>query len=508
MSSTPDVKRSWPPERLARSVRRVFCRALLTAVLATQLGGLAIAQSEPLSASPSAKPLLERALTALRSGDLSEARELLSEHLESSDDARAHMMLSRVLERQREPMEALTHARRAEELGEPAASLQTARLLARLGSRAAAYEATVRARAAQPRNAEAFLLGTLLLRDLGRGTEALELASQALESGITNGALYEQHALLALEEGSPRTALSSAEAGLKLAPENPRLHFAAAMATVESGDLSEPAIAQAIERLERSLELGIRNPATVELELADLLLAADRPSDALEFLVRASERSPTPEIFYKLALTYRQLGDEAAATRAVERFTDLRDQASTDKTDERSIGVRLNEIQQLAEANQLNDALARVEDLLVEHPDSADAHALEAKIAFSMQQTERAISSVRRAVSLAPGNAGHHYLEGLFLRLSGQREAAGGALRSALAIEPELAEAHALLGGIELEAGRAESAAEHFARAIDLGVSSADLHRAYAKALAELGRHAESKKQLDAAQGARHGVRD
>ncbi len=486
--------------------------AILVFLASITLGGATSSSAErrtPVAqpASASTPSTFESALEALRSGDLVEATSLLSEHLaQNPDDARAHLMLSRTLERQGQPTSALTHARRAEELGNLAAPLQGARLLARLGSLAAAYEATVRAREAEPRSVDAYLLGTLLLRDLGRGAEAYEVATQALERGLENATLYEQHALLALEIGSPQAALTSARAGLAIAPENPQLHFAVAMAMVDSGDLSESSISQAIERLERALELGISGADRVELELADLLLAAERPAEALEYLVRASQRQPTADIFYKLALTQRQLGNEQAAAAAIERFTELREETATQTSDERTLGVRLNEIQQLAESNQLSEALMRIEALISEHRDSADARALEAKVLFSLQRSDRAVESIRRAVTLAPGDASFRYLEGLFLRLTGDPEGSATALRSALAIRPDLGEAHALLGGIELESEDVGAAVEHFQRAVELGISSPDLHRAYAKALADLGRDAESARQLEAAKRAEGGA--
>lgn len=216
-------------------------------------------------------------------------------------------------------------------------------------------------------------------------------------------------------------------------------------------------------------------------ELGTILLDGGDAAAALPYLRSAAEAVPDdPDAAYRLALALRSLGETDQARAAMETFQALRIAADQRETERRALGARLNEVQERAQQNRLDEALLQVDEIVATYPDSYSALALRAKIRFSLGRGEDALVDIRRARDLEPGISEFHYLEGLFERTLGNNEPARNALQRALALSPELVEAHALLGGIELDLGAPEAALEHLETAKALGASGAQIERAIA----------------------------
>jgi len=440
------------------------------------------------------------AFQALATGDLERAADAFQEVLTLSPAAQPALLgLSQVRERQGEPVEALRLARQAYELApeSPAAALQVARLLARLGDSDEALEILTRTRQLHPKEQQGYLLAALLLRDLGRGDEAIEVLQEARALDLPGPELHEELALLLVAVQRQEEAREVAEQALAEHGARADLELALGLAMASNPETR----GGAVPRLEKALELGVREPGRIHLEIGKILLESGQPAEAIEHLVKAAELIPeTEEVFYRLGAARRATGDAAGAAEALQRFQELKNRREQQERLELQVGTALNEAQALAASNRLSEALDRVEKLLEDHPDEAQAHLLRAKILFSLGRPENALTAVARARQLDPRLVEPHYLEGMFLLQLNRPEEARVALSRAVSLDPELGEAFVLLGGAAAKLERPDEAVTHFERALELGVDSPALRLGYAAALESLGRLDESKQQNEAYQ--------
>ena len=352
----------------------------------------------------------------------------------------------------------------------------TPRLIRALGAIQAWGEAESLARTLyeEAPDAERALLLAWTLRRQERLTDAIDLLEKELDgaSAAITDTIHRELALLLRAAGQPSRALEVTESspspdlgvkGLALAALPERDDDAAniLLAALENAD----------ETVVPSADL-VRELGTVLLERGD--------SDAALPHLRstAGTFSEDPDAAYRLALALRAQGKTDEARNAMERFQLLRRTADRRDTERRTLGTKLNEAQELAQQNRLDEALSEVDAVIDGYPDSYSALALRAKIRFSLRQMDGALADIRRAARLEPSVTEFHYLEGLFERTAGQSQPARDALRRALALDPELVEAHALLGGIELDLGNPSAAITHLETAVSLGASGTQIERA------------------------------
>lgn len=396
-----------------------------------------------------------------------------------------------------DPLEALSAARKAwqDHPEDARAALEVGRWLIRLGSPAEALEMLLEARHLDPNLSDSYLLAALVLRDIQRPAQAKDVLGQALQAGIDVPEISEQLAYLQLAEGAVDEALGTVESALEGHPNHPGLTRALGLALGRTEGRHD----DAATALRRSLELGVDSAERVHLELGILLLDANDAAAALPHLETAVEGLPDePEAHYRLGTARRATGDAEGAREALTRFQTLGQERDAREHRAKTLGTRLNGAQAKASANDLRGALADVDALLDEFPDEGRAHALRAKVLFSLGRRADATAAITRARELLPNYAEHHYLEAYFVLHGGQLDTAEAALRRALDIDPNLGDALTLLGALLAEKGRFDDAEALFRRALDTGHDSPDLRRAYAKVLERLGRDAESAEQLEA----------
>lgn len=409
-----------------------------------------------------------------------------------------------------DPVAALAEARAAVERApsefEP--TLALARVLATLGRTGDALAAFSRARELAPAGAggdvvaSAYLAPALLLRDLDRTGDAIQLLEKGADERIGSADIYEQLALLRLADGLVDGALAAVDAAVAENLASPGLDLARGLALARHGDRR----GEALGYLRRALDDGVGDPVVIRLEAAGILSADGRHQEAIEHLRAAEELAPDePEVFYRLGRTLAAAGDREAAQAALERHRSLQGvlerAAEIEQAASADLAATLSEAQRLAEAGDLEAALERLAGLRgrrdVSRP--ADVHSLRAKVLFSMGRVAEAAASIAEARRLEPKRVEHHYLEGMFLHTGGRSEDAAAALERALALDPGLGEAHALLGLIAAEASRFAEAAERMERALQLGLdNNAPLRFNYARVLEALGRSEKAKAQMEA----------
>ena len=454
---------------------------------------------EPAAEAEVISQKIAEGIQALESDDYDGAVHAFREALAAAPNSEPALLgLSEALALQGDSVAALAVARQALDAAprSATATLAVARQLARLGESAQALQELRRLRALDPEELQGYRLSALLLRDLGRGDEAIALLELALEQDLRDPRLEEELALLLIAADRPQEARHRAEEALAVHGETAGLQLAYGLATVATDSADR---AQAVSLLERALELGVQEPAKVHLELGSLLLESNRPLEAIEHLRLAEELSPnSPEVYYKLGAAQRMTGDATGARQSLARFQELKAEKEQEERLELDVGTALNEAQELATANRLPEALERLDKLLHDHPGEARAHTLRAKILYSLRRQREALAAIERSRLLDPTRIEPNYLEGMFLLELNRPAEARAALMRAVSLDPELGEAYVLLGGAAAKLNQPTEAVTHFERALELGTDSPSLRLGLADALASLGRLAESAEQEEA----------
>lgn len=453
--------------------------------------------SAPLVSQEEPDPL-EAAGAALAAGDLDAAEAGFREALRRDPTSdRAWLGLSAFQAARGQVVEALGSARRADELtpGQEITLLTIARLQATLGGLSAALVTLERALELHPQSSDAWLLSALLLRDMNRAAEAIELLERARSQGVERPDILEELGLLLLREDRSAEALELAAEALEKNPERPRLHLIVGLALARDAERRD----EAIGHLERALAGETGYPERIRLELSALLVQSDRAAEALEHLAEVERTRPEdPELFYRKGLALQATGDADAARAALERFQELKRVERETEAAAKRLGTRFNEAQELAGANRLEEALARVDEILEERPGHARTLALRGKVLFSMGRREEGLASLVEARRLDPGRLEHAYLEGFFLLNLGRAVEAEAALLRAVAIDATVAESYQLLGQAASRQEAYERSIGYFQRALDLGRDTAGLRLNYATALESLGRTEEYERQMEA----------
>ncbi len=390
---------------------------------------------------------------------------------------------------------ALTDARQEaeNEPNDPERQLAVGRLLAKLGAVEDALVVLDEVVTLAPSLAEPYHLGALLLRDTDRHEEAIARLEQALKAGVQDPAVREELGFLRLGTGDAAGARQMAEMLVSSHRNRSDAWLLLGLSLAADPDRRS----EAAEKLERAVDLGLKQPARAHLELGALLIETDRTQEALAHLQAARDALPDhPESYYKLGNALRAAGDLEGARAVLERFQTLSRAADDADHGAKALGAWLNEVQALALDNRLEEALAGVHALREVHPDAPAILALEAKITFSIGEQEAALDGMTRAVAGNPSRAEYHYLVGQFAVALGRLAQAQPALERAVVIQADLAEGHRLLGLVHAQQGHFTEAEASLRRALGLGVDGADFRRAFAEVLKRLGRQQESDEQM------------
>ncbi len=429
---------------------------------------------------PEASGLLAQAASDFEAGRLDQARERFARARQlDPTDYRAALGLGLVAEAAGELGPALAHLATAAELapeGRPLGAVELARgrTLARYGAVQPALAALARARERDPERLEGYLLAAILLRDLDRRAEALSVLERGLEQATPHPRLFSDLGMLLLAEGRVEDALASAHKGLERFPEDVGLHLLLGLAQAKVPERGQ----EAIDTLESVLAAG-RDGVTQRLELAGLLLAQDRPEEALTHLDHAGQLAPQdPEVPFRRAEALSRLGRTEQAAAARRRFAELRERMDQVDAQAGRRGRLLSQAIEEAQSGRLTEALQTVDTLLAEVPTHGRALAFRAKLLASLGRTEEAYSAAARALEADPGRLEHHYLATRFLLELGRLPDAEEALDELLRLSPSSGEAHELAAVLAFRQERYAVALAHFDRALAAGIDSEELRRA------------------------------
>jgi tetratricopeptide (TPR) repeat protein len=298
-----------------------------------------------------------------------------------------------------------------------------------------------------------------------------------------------------LSLGQPAEAREQFQVLLQASPQHGRAHLGLARLDLQSGALAES---------RQHLEHALSNPLTRKSALA---LSAE---------------------------LYQRQGDPAAARRDRAAMVKLPDDpAWPDEYVEEAALLQVGEVPRLQMAgklldrNQDREAIAQLQQIVADYPQSAQGwtllgwaqlrqrqldeaeQALEQALKLDANQARvwgslggvrllqkrrpEAITCLRRAVQLKSNYLEAHFNLGLCLKEEGQHEAAVAAFRNALRCKPLSAPAHAQLGELLLGQHRKEEAVLHLEQAVQLDPAD----RASANRLEEARKLPDTKKSRE-----------
>jgi tetratricopeptide (TPR) repeat protein len=336
----------------------------------------------------------------------------------------------------------------------------------------AAREAITRAQAAataHPKDADA-------AGALGRVLHAWEQWNGAHDAYVRAQTLAPQafewrylDAVVLLRLAAPAAAAADLEKALSLKPDYLPARLKLAEALLDAGDLarSEP------------LFTALTDPAcepAVQFGLGRIAAAQGRHDVAVEHLQRAVALFPAfGSAHYALALSYRALGkrDEAQAEMVLHAkygatWPGLPDPVLDTVTSLREdAGALLKRGVKLADAGDLEGAIAAHEAALAIDPSLAQAHANLISLYGRTRNWAKAQEHYQAVVAANVNVADAHYDYGVLLSMQEQWDQAAEAYRKALALNPLHAQAHNNLGQILERERKLDEAMAEYRRAVD-----------------------------------------
>jgi len=239
--------------------------------------------------------------------------------------------------------------------------------------------------------------------------------------------------------------------------------------------------------------------------LGQVELRQKRYADAVKHFTGALKLEPAANALYKpLAEAYGGLGNTQAAQDAQARAGNATPTLADPLVvglygsgNAAASGTSLQQAQQLAIAGHIDQARAKLGDVLREHPDDIDALALQARMEASTGDPRVARTAAERALKVAPDNAVALLANGLVHEYAGQDDQAYAFYQKAVRADAKTTIARLLLGNAEMRRARYTQAVEQYRQLVALqpGDAKAQAHLVAAevaagqctRALADIG---------------------
>jgi tetratricopeptide (TPR) repeat protein len=340
---------------------------------------------------------------------------------------------------------------------------------------------------------------------LARMLEAWEQWDAAHEAYLRAQALapkaFDWHYLDAIvlqRVARPADAAADLREALAITPDYLPARVKLAEALLDAGQLEES----------RTLFLAIHDPAaepSVELGLGRIEAATGHHEAAIPHFQKAIALYPEfGTAHYALALSYRALGrrDEARAELEAHAKHGAKWPAIPDPVFASVAGLRedagalLQRGIKLANAGQLDAAIAAHEAALVADPSYAQAHANLISLYGRTGNYAKAEEHYRAAVAAGASLADAHYDYGVLLGMQQKWDESAEAYRQALAVNPLHARARNNLGQILERERKYEEAAAEYRRAVESQPTLRIARFNYARMLIALGRNEEAIAEL------------
>jgi tetratricopeptide (TPR) repeat protein len=444
--------------------------------------------------------LVERGRSALAQNQLEAAEAAFQQAARLQPaDAAVHYQLGEVLARRGKPADAIAQFRRAIELApaEPQSYFRLAVLQAQLKRPHDAQETLAPLLRVRPDYADTYLLLGRLAEEegdhvraeqhlrqyvrlqpadlTGRGElgvvllaqekydEAEALLQQVLAQAPDSGIAQYNLGLLCNRRGEHQKAKAHLEAATRLLPENAGAFYQLGTARVRLGELpeAEKALRQAVALAPDDLE--------ALYALGTLLGRMGRTDEGAALLAEHERRSAA-------ALDERQRARRVAAFH--------------------------NDVRQLLEQDRLDEADARLGEILQLDPANDLAYYRRGQILFLRRRFEPALASAQAAIERKSFEPAYHFLEALCWERLGQDDKAAASYERVIGLA-DYADAYAALARLELRRGRTEQALARLRRAVELEPDDTELRLALAEVLEKTGNAEEAQKQRAEAEARR-----
>ncbi|HXR63271.1 MAG TPA: tetratricopeptide repeat protein [Rudaea sp.] len=204
--------------------------------------------------------------------------------------------------------------------------------------------------------------------------------------------------------------------------------------------------------------------------LGQVELRQKRYADAAKHLSGALKLEPAANALYKpLAEAYAGLGNAQAAQDAQAKAGNVTPSLADPLVvglygggNASNGGTPLQQAQQLAVSGHLDQARARLGEVLREHPDDIDALALQARMEASSGDPRVARAAADKVLKIAPDSAVALFANGLVHEYAGQDDPAYAFYQRAVRADGTMTTARLLLGNAEMRRGRYAQAAEQY----------------------------------------------
>jgi len=208
------------------------------------------------------------------------------------------------------------------------------------------------------------------------------------------------------------------------------------------------------------------------------------------------------EALYALGTLLSRMGrtDEGAALLAEHERRSAA--ALDDRQRVRRVAAFHNDVRQLLEQDRLDEADARLGEILQLDPANDLAYYRRGQIHFLRHRFEPALASAQAAIERKNFEPAYHFLEALCSERLGQEDKAAAAYERVIGLA-DYADAYAALGRLELRRGNTEQATLRLRRAVTLEPEDPDFRIALAEALEKSGDWEEGRKQRAEAEALR-----
>ena len=289
----------------------------------------------------------------------------------------------------------------------------------------------------------------------GEHNEALKLARSAVEKLPEAGPLWEELALLHRQVGNEKAELEAREKVLQLNPGDAGALWGLAGALDR---LKQSQRAKSL--LEEALLLQPRL-SSARLLLAQILRSEEKRDHALEHLKQVIRFAPENEQAWGLLSQW-----------APSLTLETAQQLSEKRRDDPAVWLRLARLQMAA--NNIDPALAAVDQALLLDPRSVEAHDLRICLLLEAARLDEALAACQAkpwGTSLPPMLQARY---ATVLHARGENDAAVATLEKALEETPNLLWGWRLLGSWHLEAGRRAEAEALAQKLLEIGAHDAD----------------------------------
>lgn len=360
-----------------------------------------------------------------------------------------------------------------------------------------AFSVTDEALKEDRKSASALALRGRVLYAQGEHEDAIEYLGKAVALDKTRLYAWSELAYAQREAGRLDKAKAASDQALRLA-ENfdvsylPWVLFPRALILLDLGELDD-----AVETADRLIHFDGVEPrfkAVGYVVKGRAFASQGQIGDAVAALYNAARLEPEfGYLYFDIADLEHERGREdmahTALEEAVQHYPERRGEALA------RMGAGL--IRQ----GKAGEARSKIEQALVEDPDSALAVSRLAEVLRQEGEYEQALDNIERGIKLGSTSAETIGTKGQILSSLGRQEEAIAALNEAVELKEDLAWAHAELGEILRVRGSAEEALPHIKRAIELAGedSTAWVYGSLGAALQQIGEYDEALKALDAA---------